>query len=196
MDNHLYAMLFAEDLVSYVLRKHGVIREARNGSTGYHPLTSLSLMDRNRFRPEIGEAVFEITMENYQIIKKSFDEMLRKEIISVCEFRYELMITSIMYLKKGYHEYYYLNLCATFIGVVRFYFMKNFDLGSKLASCVAQVLAYLVNLSIYKNMFNPFDGWFRLALVAQCVRRKIAKDKKKNTAMNQFSEPIEQETAL
>ncbi|GFW06871.1 hypothetical protein TNCV_3289701 [Trichonephila clavipes] len=189
-------MLFSEDLVSYVLRKHGVVWEARNASTENHPLTSQSLRDRNRFRPEIGEAVFEISNEKYQVIEKSFDKMLQKEEISVDEFRYELTITCIMYLKKGYNEYYYLNLCALFIGVVRFYFKIDFDFGSELATCVAQVLAYLVNLSIYKNMFDPFKDWFRLVLASQCIRRKIAKNKRKNTTMNNHSEPVVQETAF
>ncbi|GFS30623.1 uncharacterized protein TNIN_355401 [Trichonephila inaurata madagascariensis] len=196
MDNYLHAMLFAEDLVSYVLRKHGVEWEARNASTANHPLTNQSLRDRNRFRSEIGEAVFEISSENYQVIRESFHKMFQKEEISVDEFRYELTITCIMYLKKGYNEYYYLNLCALFIGVVRFYFIINFDFGSELASCVAQVLAYLVNLSIYKNMFDPFDDWFRLALASQCIRRKIAKDKRKNTTMDNHSEPVVQKNAL
>ncbi|GFS75805.1 hypothetical protein NPIL_344761 [Nephila pilipes] len=196
MDNHLYAMLFSEDLVSYVLKKNGINWNARNASTGQHPLTNQSLKDRNRFTPEIGEAVFDIMIEQLERIQVSYAGMIRKGITSIDEFRYELAISSIMYLKKGYHEYSYLKLCALFIGVVQCYFKIDSDLGRTFASCVALMLSYIVNFSIYKNMFAPFKDWFRLAIVAQCIRRKIAQDRMYRNSTEHFSETEEQETAL
>ncbi|GFS75807.1 uncharacterized protein NPIL_344771 [Nephila pilipes] len=171
MDNPLNAMLFAEDLMEFVLERYGVIWD--ENKTGVRRFRNR--IQKHFFKPDIGNAVFAMIAENVEAIAGSYMELNRKGINCIDDFRYEASITTIFYLKYGYNHKNYLNLCALFAGVT-YYCFKNGDnstFARNVATASTQLLAYVVNFSIYTCNFYPEESWFDLLITARIIGRKI-----------------------
>lgn len=181
MDSPLNAMLFAEDLIEYILNKFNIDwkRTEGVGSLRQH-------IPNNRFREEIGEAVFSIIKQNKDACENNFKALKTQNLIAFEKYGYECSLTAVQTFKDGFHPETYLNMCAALAAHswLGFKSLKQ-DEACDIASVSAQVLAYIINLFIYKCEFNPSTDWFWLAISAQKVRRRIERQRKMITENEQ-----------
>ncbi|GFQ67810.1 uncharacterized protein TNCT_267521 [Trichonephila clavata] len=170
LTNPLYAMLFTEDLMEYVLARLGVIWIGNE--TGIRRFRRH--IPKHLFKPQIGMAVCDIIDKHSELIVKCYSELILKGVNCVGDFKYEATITTILYLEHGYNRLKYLELCALFAGIACHCF-RNSDptFARDVASASAQLLAYIINFFILKESFLPNDDWFALLISAQTIRRKI-----------------------
>ncbi|KAF8787084.1 hypothetical protein HNY73_008714 [Argiope bruennichi] len=163
MDNPLYAMLFAEELIAYILQKFNIVWNRTDGLRGLR-----EFIPRNRFKSEIGEAVYCIIMKNEEICKQNFLTLLQEGLMTHEKFRYESSLTMVQIFQNGFHPETYLNMCAALAAHTWLSFEElTEDAAHDIGSVSAQVLAFIINFYIYKAEFDPSTDWFLLAVRAQ-----------------------------
>ncbi|GFQ67808.1 uncharacterized protein TNCT_267511 [Trichonephila clavata] len=170
MGTPLYAMLFAEDLMEFVLDQYEVTWIENN--TGVRRFRDH--IKKHVFKPGIGIAVCDLIVQNEVAITSSYYELVEKGVDCIDDFRYEASITTIFHLKNGYNRLKYLELCALFCGVSGlFYKNGDKDFARIVASASSQILAYVINFSIYDKIVFRDDAWFDLLITAKMISRRI-----------------------
>lgn len=170
MGNPLYAMLFAEDLMEFVLKHHGITWiENRTGVRRFR-----DRIQKHCFRPEVGKAVCDLIAENDKTITDCYRKLILKGVDCVDDFRYEITITTIFYLRYGYNRLRYLELCALFSGIACRFFENGDQIFARdVASASTQLLAYIINFSTYDETLFRKEAWFDLLITARIISRKI-----------------------
>ncbi|GFS30625.1 uncharacterized protein TNIN_355411 [Trichonephila inaurata madagascariensis] len=163
-------MLFAEDLVDFVLKQYEITWTEND--TGIRRFRNR--LKKHFFKPEIGKAVCDLISENEVAITSSYYKLIEKGVDCIDDFRYEASITTIFHLKYGYNRLKYLELCALFCGVAGLFFQRGDETFARtVASASSQLLAYIINFSIYdKNVFRD-EAWFDLLITARMISRRI-----------------------
>lgn len=165
MDNPLYAMLFAEDLIDYALKRNGVEWPMSSGVRRFR-----EEIEKERFTDEIGEAVLDIMASKADSILSSYNTLVEQKMDTKDQFRFQASITTVYSFPTGYDDERFLHLCAVLAGVSLHFARKgNFII----ADVSAQLLAYVLNFFIYLLDFEPRTAWFNLAYQAQRIRRRL-----------------------
>ncbi|GFW06864.1 uncharacterized protein TNCV_3289631 [Trichonephila clavipes] len=170
MGTPLYAMLFAEDLMDFVLKQYEVTwTENDSGIRRFR-----DRIKKHFFKPEIGLAVCDLISENEVAITSSYYQLIEKGVDGIDDFRYEASITAIFHLKYGYKRLKYLELCALFCGVAGLFFQRGDKTFARaVASASSQLLAYIINFSIYDKTVFREEAWFDLLITARMISRRI-----------------------
>ncbi|GBM03476.1 hypothetical protein AVEN_95379-1 [Araneus ventricosus] len=174
MENPLHALLFAEDLLEYVLKKFGITWV--DNESGIRRLRQH--IDEHQFDKDVGESVHSLIIYYQDNIKDNYNKLMEKGITSVHDFRYECAVTLIFYFSAtGYDNVKFLKMCASLVGLTQQYFEKNEEIvASRIALATSEILAYLINFYIFKQTIKPGDLWIQLKLTGRTLMRKICLD--------------------
>lgn len=166
MEDSLVNMLFAEDVIRYVLKCKNIQWFPENEIQIFRDEINLS-----PFRIEIGKAIIYIMENNSSYIEQCYKNLQQDFIDDRKEFGYHALEAAPLYFEDGYSPESYLAYCALLAGMA-----FHFDCypSNGIPDCACELLALVLTSHQLTGEFNKYGGWEGIVIISNALCEKAS----------------------
>ncbi|GFS75803.1 uncharacterized protein NPIL_344741 [Nephila pilipes] len=151
MEDSMVNMLFAADLVGYILKHKNLEWESTNQIQDFR-----GELKESPFKNEIGLAIVLIIESNSSQIEQCYKNLQDDKIQYKEEFGRCALEAAHLYFEDGYSPGSFLGYCAMIVGVTALF---NCYPSNRIPDCASEILALVLTSHQLTGEFNKHGGW-------------------------------------